>query len=95
MIEDNPGDVILTMNALDGGWLDYNLNIAQNGAEAQALLHRARNFSGIPRPDLILLDLNVPKRSGRDLLAEIRSDEKLRDIPVAVISGSEAEQDIL
>ncbi len=91
LVEDNPADVRLTQEALREGKVRNNLSIARDGEEALAFLRR----EGTPRPDLILLDLNLPRRDGREVLKEIKSDPALRTIPVVVLTTSEAEADIL
>jgi len=95
LVEDNPGDVRLTKEALREGRIPSNLSVVGDGAEALAFLHREGQYADAPRPDLILLDLNLPRKDGREVLAEIRSDEKLRGIPVVILTVSEADADIL
>jgi len=95
LIEDNPGDIRLTMEALKEGKMGNNVNVAMDGIEAIAFLRREGRYADAPRPDLILLDLNLPKMDGREVLAEIKSDTKLRRIPVVILTTSMAEQDIL
>lgn len=95
LIEDNPGDVRLTREALAESKLRNNLNVVSDGMEALAFLRRQGKYADAPRPDVILLDLNLPKKDGREVLAEIKSDPELKRIPVVVISSSEAEADIL
>ena len=95
LIEDNPGDVRLTREALMESKLRNNLNVVSDGIEALAFLRRQGQYSEAPRPDVILLDLNLPKKDGREVLAEIKSDPDLKRIPVVIISSSEAEADIL
>lgn len=94
LVEDNPGDVRLTREALSESKLRNNLSVVGDGVEAMAFLRREGKYAGAARPDLVLLDLNLPKKSGREVLAEIKADESLRRIPVVVITSSEAEQDI-
>ncbi len=94
LVEDNPGDVRLTQEALKEGKLSNNLNVVEDGVEAMAFLHKEGKYSYAPRPDLILLDLNLPKKDGREVLAEIKEDPELRRIPVVVLTTSRAEQDI-
>jgi chemotaxis family two-component system response regulator Rcp1 len=94
LVEDNPGDVRLTIEALHEGKLANNLQIARDGAEALQYLRREGQFSEAVRPDLILLDLNLPKRDGREVLGEIKQDADLRRIPVVILTTSQAEQDI-
>ncbi len=95
LIEDNPGDVRLTIEVFRESRLLNQIHIAKDGMEAMSFLRREGNFSQVPRPDLILLDLNLPKKDGREVLAEIKEDASLRCIPVVILTTSEAEQDIL
>ena len=95
LVEDNPGDVRLTVEAFKDGKLHINLAVAEDGVEALAMLRRESTYANTTRPDLILLDLNLPKKDGREVLAEIKSDEELKRIPVVVLTTSEAEQDII
>jgi CheY-like chemotaxis protein len=94
LVEDNPGDVRLTQEALRESKLHNNLSVARDGVEALAFLRREDPYATAPRPDLILLDLNLPRKDGREVLAEIKSDPHLRAIPVVVLTTSQAEQDI-
>lgn len=94
LVEDNPGDVRLTIEALRDGKVRNHLNVAVDGVEALAFLRREGQYAQAPRPDLILLDLNLPKKDGREVLAEIKADEHLKDIPVVVLTTSKADQDI-
>jgi chemotaxis family two-component system response regulator Rcp1 len=95
LVEDNPGDVRLTIEALKEGKVRNNLNVARDGVEAVAYLRREGPFAQAVRPDLILLDLNLPRKDGREVLAEIKDDATLRRIPVVVLTTSKAEEDIL
>lgn len=95
LVEDNPADVRLTKEAMRDAKVRNRLRVARDGVEAMAFLRRQGQFAGAPRPDLILLDLNLPKKDGRDVLAEIKTDEDLRRIPVVILTTSQAEQDIL
>ena len=95
LVEDNAGDVRLTIEAMREGKVLNNLNVASDGEEALAFLRREGMYSVAPRPDLILLDLNLPKKDGREVLAEIKADPDLRRIPVVVLTTSSAEEDIL
>jgi CheY-like chemotaxis protein len=95
LVEDNPGDVRLTIEALKDGKMRNGLNVVEDGIEALAYLRREGKYTDAPRPDLILLDLNLPKKDGREVLAEIKADENLRLIPVVVLTTSQAEEDIL
>ena len=95
LIEDNPGDVRLAIEALRDGKVHNNLRVALDGVEAMAMLRRQPPYENQPRPDLILLDLNLPRMDGREVLAKIKNDPELRAIPVVVLTSSEAEQDIV
>jgi CheY-like chemotaxis protein len=95
LVEDNPGDARLTMEALREGRVRNNLYHVKDGVEAMAFLKREEPFADAPMPDLILLDLNMPRKDGRDVLSEIRQDRRLELIPVVVLTTSEAEQDIV
>lgn len=95
LIEDNPGDVRLTQEAFKEGNLNVNLEIAIDGVEALNYLNKSNGFENAVRPDLILLDLNLPKRDGREVLAEIKVNEDLKKIPVVILTTSDAEQDVL
>lgn len=95
LVEDNPGDVRLATEALREGKVLNTLHVAVDGVEALDFLNRRGRFAGAPHPDMILLDLNLPKKDGREVLAEIKGDERFRRIPVIVLTTSSAEQDIL
>jgi two-component system, chemotaxis family, response regulator Rcp1 len=95
LVEDNPGDVRLTMEGLNEGKVRNNLNVVKDGVEALAFLRRKGEFADAVRPDLILLDLNLPRKDGREVLADIKSDPDLKTIPVVVLTTSRAEQDVL
>jgi chemotaxis family two-component system response regulator Rcp1 len=93
LVEDNPADVRLTLEALKDAGVPNRLHVARDGVEA---IHMLKNVtSAVPRPDLILLDLNLPRKDGREVLAEIKQDEALCHIPVVILTTSQAEQDIL
>jgi CheY-like chemotaxis protein len=95
LIEDNRGDVVLLQEALAHiGWA-HHLSLAQDGMEALAILRRRNGFAGAPRPDLIVLDLNLPLMSGREVLAEIRPDPDLGLIPVVILTSSKTDYDLL
>ena len=94
LVEDNPGDARLTREALRDARVRNNLHVAADGVEALAFLRRQGKHSAVPTPDLILLDLNLPKKDGREVLAIIKADDRLRHIPVVVVTGSEAEEDV-
>ncbi len=95
LVEDNPGDVRLTIEALKEGKVSNSLSVARDGVEALSFLRREGPHAKAARPDLILLDLNLPKKDGREVLAEIKDDSSLRRIPVVVLTTSKAEEDIL
>ena len=95
LVEDNPGDYRLTQEALREGKVYNNLHWAQDGVEALEFLHQRGKYANVPRPDIILLDLNLPKKDGRQVLSEIKSDEALRPIPVVILTTSQAEEDVL
>lgn len=95
LVEDNPGDIRLTKEALKEGKVLNTLTVAQDGVEALACLRRQGRYAEAKRPDLILLDLNLPKKDGREVLAEIKQDETLKLIPVVVLTTSQDEQDVL
>ena len=95
LVEDNPGDVRLTLEALKEGKVNNNLHVAQDGVEAMAFLRQEGKYAGVPRPDLILLDLNLPKKDGREVLEEVKGSPDLRSIPVVILSTSKAEEDII
>jgi CheY-like chemotaxis protein len=94
LVEDNPGDVRLTQEALRETTIPVHLNVATDGVEAVDFLYRRGKYRDAPRPELILLDLNLPRKSGREVLSEIKADPSLRSIPVVVMTTSTAEQDI-
>ncbi len=94
LIEDNPGDVRLTQELIKESKLHNNLHVATDGEEAMAFLRQEGDCTGKPRPDLILLDLNLPKKDGREVLAEIKADEKLKIIPLVILSSSASEEDV-
>jgi len=95
LVEDNPGDVRLTQEGLKESKVRNNLHVVETGLEALAFLRRQDGFHDAPRPDLILLDLNLPKLNGRDVLAQVKADPDLRRIPVVILTTSKAEEDIL
>ena len=95
LVEDNPGDVRLTQEALGEAKVRNNLAVARDGVEALAYLRRETPFRDAIRPDLVLLDLNLPLKDGREVLAEIKADPELRRLPVVVLTTSTAEKDIL
>jgi CheY-like chemotaxis protein len=95
LVEDDPGDVLLTSEAFAQHHLDVQLHVVGDGEEATRFLRRAGDFAGAPRPALVLLDLNLPRRSGLEVLADLKADPDLRTIPVVVLTTSQAQQDIL
>ena len=95
LVEDNPGDVRLTKEALREGRVLNNLHVVADGTQAMSFLRQEAPYAEAPRPDLILLDLNLPKKSGREVLAEVKRDEELKRIPVAVLTTSKADEDVL
>lgn len=94
IVDDSPSDVLLTREALEAASLPIELYAVDNGVEAMAFLHRQNGYARAPRVDLVLLDLNLPMKSGREVLAELKWDERLRSIPVIVLTSSAAEEDI-
>lgn len=95
LVEDNPADVELTTLALENSQLQIHLNVVGDGVAALEFLHRQQRYNSAPSPDLVLLDLNLPKKSGHEVLAEIKADEDLKHIPVVILSTSAAEEDIV
>jgi CheY-like chemotaxis protein len=95
LVEDNPGDARLAQEALKEGRMTTRLQVVVDGVEAMAYLRREGGFANSPRPNLVLLDLNLPRKDGRQVLAEMKADADLRRIPVVVLTTSQAEQDIL
>jgi len=94
LIEDSPGDARLTQVALNEANPDINLHVVSDGVEAIAFLHREANYASAPRPDLILLDLNLPRMDGREVLAHIKANPRLKTIPTIILTTSVAEADI-
>ncbi|MEO8393068.1 MAG: response regulator [Chloroflexota bacterium] len=95
LVEDNPGDVRLTMEALRDGKVQNRISVARDGVEALAYLHREAPFTDAVRPDVILLDLNLPKKNGHEVLADIKADAALSRIPVVILTTSKADEDII
>jgi two-component system, chemotaxis family, response regulator Rcp1 len=95
LVEDNPGDADLAREALENSKLLNSLSVVGDGVEAMAFLRRSGKYAAAPRPDLILLDLNLPRKNGREVLAEIKSDEHLKRIPVVILTVSKDEEDIM
>ena len=95
LVEDNPGDVRLTMEAFKEGKVHNSLSVVEDGLEAMAYLRREGKYADAPRPDLILLDLNLPRMDGRTVLAQIKEDPNTKSIPVIILTTSKAEEDIV
>ena len=95
LVEDNPGDVRLTLEALKDGKLANRLTVVQDGLEALSLLRREGRYANSKRPDIILLDLNLPKKHGSEILAELKSDERFKSIPIVILTTSKADEDVL
>ena len=95
IVEDNPGDVELAIEALEDSQMRNHLHAVEDGVEALAFLRREGVYLNAPRPDLILLDLNLPRKSGQEVLAEIKADVDLRRIPVIILTTSQAHEDII
>ncbi|WP_224095410.1 response regulator [Nostoc sp. MS1] len=95
LVEDNPGDAELTRIALEDSKISVNLNIVEDGVEAMAFLRKQDKYTNVPHPDIVLLDLNLPRKDGREVLAEIKTDNSLKRIPVVVLTTSQAEEDII
>ena len=95
LVEDSPSDTDLTIEALEEGKVANHLSIVEDGVQAMEFLRRQKQYAGVPRPDLILLDLNLPRKDGREVLTELKSDPDLCAIPVVVLTTSRAEEDVL
>ncbi len=95
LVEDNPGDIRLTVEAFKEGKCCNNLHVVKDGEAVMQFLRRQNPYADAPKPDLILLDLNLPKRDGRSVLQEIKTDQDLKRIPVVILTTSKAEEDIL
>ena len=95
LVEDNPGDARLTIEAMREAKMRNRIHVVEDGVEAMEFLRHQGRFGDAPRPDLILLDLNLPRKDGREVLAEVKSDPDLRRIPVVVLTTSRAEEDVL
>lgn len=95
LVEDNPGDADLAREALEGSKFNNILNVVDDGEKAMAYLRRDGLYTEVSRPDLILLDLNIPKKDGRQVLAEIKEDDNLKRIPVVILTTSRAEEDVI
>jgi len=94
-VEDNPGDVRLAREALKESKVKNRLFVVEDGVEAMSFLRQEGKYAGAPRPDLIILDLNLPRKSGREVLAELKNDEDLKRIPVVILTVSRDEEDII
>jgi two-component system response regulator len=95
LVEDSPTDVLMTQEAFAQARLLINLHVVEDGVEAMAFLRKAGPYGNAPRPDLILLDWNLPRKNGREVLVEVKSDADLKAIPIVVLTTSQAERDIL
>ncbi len=95
LVEDNPGDVRLVQEAMRAAKMRNRMSVVEDGVDAMAFLRREGRFADAPRPDLILLDLNLPRKDGREVLAEVKADPQLRRIPVVVLTTSQADEDVL
>jgi CheY-like chemotaxis protein len=95
LVEDDPGDVVLIKEAFEFNKVHNALHIVSDGVEALDFLYRRNGYENARRPDLVLLDLNLPRKDGREVLAEVKTDKSLRTIPIVVLTTSEAEEDIL
>ena len=95
LVEDDPGDVLMTREAFEDNKVANELHVVNDGAEALAFLRKEGAFAGAPTPDLVLLDLNLPRVDGREVLAAVKADAELRQIPIVVLTTSEAEEDVL
>ena len=95
MVEDDSGDVDLTMEVLDTSNIRLNIQVVSDGVQAMNYLHRRGDFSKASRPDLVLLDLNMPRKCGREVLSEIKNDKILRSIPIIILTTSDADEDIM
>jgi chemotaxis family two-component system response regulator Rcp1 len=95
LVEDNPGDVELAREALEGSKMYNRLHTVDDGEKAMAFLRQQDPYTAVPRPDLILLDLNLPRKDGREVLAEVKADDNLKRIPVVILTTSRAEEDVL
>ncbi|MDJ0767008.1 MAG: response regulator [Myxococcota bacterium] len=95
LVEDNPADIDLTRENLDASKILHELHVVTDGLDALAFLNRESPHDSAPRPDLVLLDLNLPRKDGRELLADMKGDESLRRIPVVVLTSSQAEEDVV
>ncbi|MDQ2732388.1 MAG: response regulator [Armatimonadota bacterium] len=95
LVEDSSTDVLLAREALEHAKVHNQLHVVKDGVEAMAFLRKEGVYADVPRPDLVLLDLNMPRKDGREVLAEVKADEHLRSIPVVVLTTSQAQEDVL
>jgi CheY-like chemotaxis protein len=95
LIEDSPADILLTREAFEESRILNTLHVAEDGVQAMDFLRKLGAYASVPRPDLILLDLNLPRKNGREVLAEIKADPDLKKIPIVVLTTSSAEEDVL
>ena len=95
LVEDDPGDVLMTQEAFNDYKIANRLSVVSNGEDAIAYLRKQGRFAGVATPDLVLLDLNLPRRDGREVLLDIKGDPDLRRIPVVILTTSEAEEDVI
>ncbi|WP_442944724.1 response regulator [Nostoc sp.] len=95
LVEDNPGDAQLTRIALEDSKISIHLNVVEDGVEAMAFLRKQEKYAKVAHPHIVLLDLNLPRKDGREVLAEIKGDKNLKRIPVVILTTSQAEEDIL
>jgi CheY-like chemotaxis protein len=95
LVEDDPGDVLMTQEAFKDYKIANTLSVVTNGEDAIAYLRKQGRFADVPTPDLVLLDLNLPRRDGREVLRDVKTDEELRRIPIVVLTTSDAEEDVL
>jgi len=94
LVEDNPADVRLTIEVFKDSRITNHISVANDGEEAMDFLHKRGKYAGEMRPDLVLLDLNLPKKDGREVLTEIKADQELKTIPIIVLTTSDADQDV-
>jgi len=94
LVEDNPVDVMITKKAFSAGRVSNNLHVAEDGEEAMDFLYKRGKYSSAPSPEIILLDLNLPKKDGREILAEVKADPSLRRIPIVILTTSQDKEDI-
>jgi CheY-like chemotaxis protein len=94
LVEDNLGDIRLIKEVFNYGKVPVKLNVVNNGVDAVSFLKRDENFSNAPTPELVILDLNLPKKNGKEVLADIRADKQLQNLPVIILTSSEAESDV-